>query len=317
MFLLLVLSPVGASAESDDDKCDSDQFGYERMLDTAYDQFSQAICLPSRWFDRFFATSESDEWQNAGTTLRVTQEQTLRDDGHYPHPLRIKTHVELPSLERRFSLLFANDDDVDNEHFGLQEDRRQRTDTNPEGFRAALRWAVKTSKRVNLDLDVGLRSELHAYSQLRYRWEKNVATRGRLRVTERLAYLDPDGFSLQMLHEYAHTMTVQSQLQFSAGLYRSEVTEKQGIGWTVTPGMSYHHRINHKAALQSSVGARFFTQPHWQAQLYRLSVLYRQNVLRPWLYYEVEPFWEWPIEQDFGTVTGISFRIEALFGYMR
>jgi hypothetical protein len=33
------------------------------------------------------------------------------------------------------------------------------------------------------------------------------------------------------------------------------------------------------------------------------------------LFYEVEPFWEWPKAEDFGTVTGISLRLEVLFGY--
>lgn len=312
---LLFIAQITMADEKD--FCDADRFGYSQKVDAAYDQFSQALCFPSRWFDRFFATTESDEWEQAGTTLRVVQEQTIRDDHHYPNSMRVQTHIRLPNLERRFSLLFANDDDVEDEHYGLQEDRRKRTDSAPEGFRAAARWAVRTSKRINLDLDVGLRSELHAYSQLRYRWKKKVSDRDMLRFTQKITFLDPVGFSTHTLNEFSRVMTPQSLMQFSAGFYRSELTEKEKIGWTVTPGMSYHYRLNSSTAIQTSAVGRFYTQPHWQAQLYRMSTLYRQNIFRPWFYYEIEPFWEWPIEYDFKTVTGISFRIEALFGYVR
>ena len=41
---------------------------------------------------------------------------------------------------------------------------------------------------------------------------------------------------------------------------------------------------------------------------------YRQNVLRPWFYYEVVPRLRWEEERDFSPLFGIELRAEAFLG---
>ena len=49
------------------------------------------------------------------------------------------------------------------------------------------------------------------------------------------------------------------------------------------------------------------------ADNYRLSYLYRANVYRKWIYFEVEPFLDWPEEDNYSTTLGIALRIEGYF----
>ena len=49
------------------------------------------------------------------------------------------------------------------------------------------------------------------------------------------------------------------------------------------------------------------------ADNYKLSYLYRANVYRKWLYFEVEPFLEWPEEENYSTTPGIALRVEGYF----
>ena len=46
---------------------------------------------------------------------------------------------------------------------------------------------------------------------------------------------------------------------------------------------------------------------------YTLSYRYRFNALREWLFFEIEPFLEWPRDENFTTTPGIALRIEGLF----
>ena len=46
---------------------------------------------------------------------------------------------------------------------------------------------------------------------------------------------------------------------------------------------------------------------------YTLSYRYRFNAFQKWLFFEVEPFVEWPEEENYSATPGIAFRIEGFF----
>jgi hypothetical protein len=46
---------------------------------------------------------------------------------------------------------------------------------------------------------------------------------------------------------------------------------------------------------------------------YTLSYRYRFNALREWLFFEVEPFIEFPEEENYTTTPGVALRIEGFF----
>ena len=62
--------------------------------------------------------------------------------------------------------------------------------------------------------------------------------------------------------------------------------------------------INQKV---TNIGTGFFIDK------YTLSYRYRFNALREWLFFEIEPFIEWPKDENFTTTPGIALRIEGFF----
>ena len=48
-------------------------------------------------------------------------------------------------------------------------------------------------------------------------------------------------------------------------------------------------------------------------QNYIASYRYRFNAYRHWLFFEIEPFIEWPKEENYHATPGIAFRIEGVF----
>jgi hypothetical protein len=329
-FLLFVSIPVHAmgntagnvtdtdsSVAASVDPCAAIQPLNPRWWDATQKRLSHAICWPGRWVDSFFANSDDSDPLASGTTLRVTQEETFRDNGQRNAPLDVQASVELPNLERRFKLLFINDDETQRNERDLSDEQAADLGVshNPHGFRSALRWALRQSQRINLDWDVGVRSGLHGYSRLRYRWLKPVSSSSWVRLTQKVYFRDPYGFSSESVAEYNHSLSPVSSLRFVTDGLLSEENNEQGIGWVLSQSAAYYYRLTSHSAIQYQVGAFAYTQPAWAAQKYRASILYRRNIFRPWLFYEVEPFWEWPKAEDFGTVTGISLRLEVLFGY--
>ena len=49
------------------------------------------------------------------------------------------------------------------------------------------------------------------------------------------------------------------------------------------------------------------------ADNYKLSYLYRANAYRKWLFFEIEPFLEWPEKEGYSTTPGIALRVEGYF----
>ncbi len=321
LWLLLLVtwglaSGAFADAESMVDPCNAAaRQGKYTWVDKTHLQISQLLCWPSRWVDHFFHDHTGYRWQEAGTTVRLTQTATWRDDHQSSTPFDIHARAELPGLEKRFKLFFVNDEDVLEAEHKKTSSQSGETDNQTKGFRAALRLALRKSRHYGLDFDVGLRSGLHAYSQIRYQWHKPVSMRGRLAFEQTFYYLDPEGGATNSLLEYAYDVSSKGTIRLSSNALYSEENHEEGKGWVISQNVAYYYRIDDQSAIKFRLGTYGYTEPGWAIQKYYFSTLYRRNFFRSWLFYEIEPFWEWPKDQGFGTVTGLSLRLEVILGF--
>jgi len=61
---------------------------------------------------------------------------------------------------------------------------------------------------------------------------------------------------------------------------------------------------------------RFLTKPYFNLDEILLSIQYRQNFWRKWLFYKVAPQYRFPRGRDFTGTPGILFSLEMYFGYV-
>lgn len=303
-----------AADELANDPCHNDS--KQRWWDNAHQQLSSIVCWPSRWFDDFFGHGDNLDSQ-AGTTLRIRQSATLRDDHDHSAPLHIHTHVLLPQLKNRVKLIFSNDDEAEDDQQRIVGPGQRAADSEPHGFRAALRWMLVTTKNNGLDFDVGMRSGLKAYGRARHRWIQPLSDRSRLYLTQKLTYRQTKGLSYQPTVDYSYALSKKRSIGLGIDAKISEETIDDGKGWIINPWASYYQRLSQKSALRYAMGLNAETRPAWGVTLYRTSILYRRSFYRRWLFYEIEPFLEWPRSQHFGTVSGISVRLEVYLGFLR
>ncbi|EKF74067.1 hypothetical protein A11A3_10426 [Alcanivorax hongdengensis A-11-3] len=286
------------------------------LIDRTHDWMSRTVCWPSRWVDHFFADPNHAIDEQPGTLLRVISAYRWQDDHDSGSDLNIRAKAELPNAENRLSLVFRTDSDRDDE---LRDDLASRPEqvgnNNNNGFRSALRWVVTTSDRMDIDLDAGLRSQLKVFTRARYRWRYQLpGGKTWFRFTQKGYWEDPEGFGTSSLFELDRPITPVTSFRFSNEIELTEENNEAGRNWYFNQGGALYFRLGKRSGIGLYASYDAYTRPVTAIETWRVSLRFRRNIWRDWLYYEVEPYAFWPREDNFKGVTGVVFRVETQFG---
>lgn len=290
--------------------------GEGALLDRTHARMSRTVCWPSQWFDRFFANPDDMLDDPASTLLRVIGGYRWQDNGDSGNEVRVRASVDLPNASRSLRLTFRNDDDI-NEDFSAPTDTRpQNVGENEDStFRAALNWAARQTERDNIDLEVGVRSEIKTFVRGRYRIRLPMpGERWAFRFTESLYWIDGIGAGAQTRFEFDRPLAERTVLRLVTQGEHNEELAEQELGWDLDQSAAVYMRLGSRAALQYSIGAQGYTDPSANVDVWRTSIRYRRNIWRPWLFWELEPFAFWPRSDDYHGVSGVVFRLETQFG---
>lgn len=290
--------------------------GDEALLDRTHARMSRTVCWPSQWFDRFFANPDDMLDDPASTLLRVIGGYRWQDNDDSGNEVRIRASVDLPNASRRLRLTFRNDDDI-NEDFSAPTDTRPQDvgENEDSTFRAALNWAARQTERDNIDLEVGVRSEVKTFVRGRYRIRLPMpGERWVFRFTESLYWIDGIGAGTQTRFEFDRPLARRTVLRLVTQGEHNEELADQELGWNLDQSAAIYVKLNSRAALQYSIGAQGYTDPSANVDVWRTSIRYRRNIWRPWLFWELEPFAFWPRFDDYHGVSGVVFRLETQFG---
>jgi hypothetical protein len=96
------------------------------------------------------------------------------------------------------------------------------------------------------------------------------------------------------------------------GRWRGEDSNEQGYSTSI--GSVLTQRLGADAGLQYEFRTVFFTQPDLHVDEYLLSLRYRQQTRRDWVYFEVVPQVSFEDEFDFSFNPGIRLRLEVFYG---
>lgn len=287
------------------------------FLDRSFDRISAGICYPGRWVDQFFEDPDDLSADHAYTQLRIIQANRWQDNGERGDELRVRARVRLPNMQERWLLVFRNDEDINDDAQELDRDPASVgiEEDDESTARAALRWARSISRRFELDMDVGARSDLKGYWRARYRYQRPLGeSLWWARFSQKGYWEDPDGWGLDTSLQFDRPLTSRLTLRFNHELEWTEERNELdiGLGWTQTA--SLYHALRKRSAVQYLVGWSGNTKPATSAQVYRTAVRFRRSVWKPWFYYEIEPYAFWPRADDFHGVTGIVGRLEIQLG---
>jgi hypothetical protein len=217
----------------------------------------------TEWMDSFFGDPNYDI-EKPESLLRVEWVNSWDEEDDEKSKVRLRGKLQLPAISKRLNLVFSGEDgdDLDN----IVEDDRDADD------RVGLLYTVGERNRSRVDLTLGISTD-ELRPGIRYRNQGPIGERHRYRFTQRL-------------------------LRWSNRALYGE--ESKGVEWRSRVSLSRRLRSEEKKRNRVITGftsVKGFTDPSY-VRNYRIGALWRSQVLRRYLFIELEPSYNWRKNND-------------------
>jgi hypothetical protein len=273
-------------------------------VDTSHAFATNRAQALAQWMDDFFGAPVRDA-ERADTFVRVIALDDWESRDGHDLKVRVRGQVSLPKLSERVDLIFSGEE---NEQGLTEEERAQENDVG-------VRFNFRDSERVRFDATLSARSGPALLPGVRFRYQQPISEDSWGRLTQRLQYHSEDGFRALTNIDLNRILDDRSLLRWGA---RMRWEEDKGF-WDWTSSLVYrqwlrdHPRFPSAVEYFVSLSGRNDPEP-FNAN-YRLGVLYRKSFFREYLFYEVEPSFNWR-KDDYNDgrsgILGIVLRLEIM-----
>ncbi|WP_126803346.1 hypothetical protein [Aliidiomarina minuta] len=286
--------------------------GVERLpaADRSHHLASRGVCFPGQWIDSFFAEEDSLPYA-ARTLVRAMYFSRWQENEGYVGGTRVDGHISLNNISDRLSLILRSadkDDDLLRERLDVEspDDRGK--------ARAAVRFATALGRQASSRTDVGIRGST-PFVRTRFRYNQPLIWGVHGRFNQEFYWRGNDErrgvvSELQM----GRRLTGNTTLRATSTIESNTALRAQDVLWQWSHSVSHFWRLAHRTGLHTLVRVNGKYQEQHKVQSYQYSMRFRSSLLRPWIYYEVEPFALQKRENNFSTSPGIMFRFEVQFG---
>ncbi len=274
-------------------------------LDSMHRAISDSVLDSAQWFDDFFAIDNAKENQKAlgEARIRLAWEPRSRELNEFDAKLKVR--VKLPNLKNRVDLILSDEeDDFDNKVRAGREDDINRQNR----FNLALRF--KRSPDSGLSHRVGFGRRFQYYAKSRYRDKFDVSDDIEFRYDASIYYYNRDKFGADTGFTVDYDHTKHTLLRFNSRFYFRDKTDD----WLWQHSWQNLHQVNDKTALVYGVYIEGLSRPNYRLEEYLVSVKWRKNAMREWLFFDVEPFILWRRDESFSASFGVALRVEGFFG---
>ena len=162
------------------------------------------------------------------------------------------------------------------------------------------------------DVTAGLKSGPKGKLGTRYRYQLPFWQRNRFRFSEELYWIGGDGFGTLTRVDFDRSYGKDILVRWANRAEYSE--ESNGIEWT--SALAWVKRLNEKSAVNVGAFMRGDTDPRYlKSRGFRTS--YRRQFFRPWLFWELQPQYEWRKEDPGANRDGVfstQLRLEVVIG---
>jgi hypothetical protein len=321
IIILLFVSPIGHTTEPSIEKKEiknntlattkskNKQIDQEdNWGDALHNSISNSVYRSALWFDSFFTENDAEQLSpKTSAKIRLGWLPKRRDISETEVKFRLK--VTLPHFKHKTDLILSDDSDDNLDNSSLAAHQIQ-SNTENESFTAAIRYVQKHEKNKFTDYRIGISSAdvfIRARHKRRFFWKEKHA----VKLEPAVYYFLDDGLGARLLVEYDYQIDEKNQYRVSHSIRASE--SYQGEKWK----QSFYHlkqlNNNRASVLGITIDGRYNSEEGDYIEQYKFSYRYRFNALKSWLYFEVEPFVEWPKEEDYMATPGIALRVEGYF----
>lgn len=296
-------SVVNASSDSQNDEL-LPSIKILEPLDTPRDAISHGVASFADWIDTFFAGDRVyDEIQESHVKYYAQQTYFDKDGPSFYSKLKVK--LVFPKTEKRLKLLIESEEDD-------EETPQQSIATVPENTDPSigLRFVEKKSTlwRIHSDALVRRRSKWEIIGRLRIRRRIDNGP-WIYRISEYINLVSTDGLSEKTKLDIDNALGEKFLFRSSTFATWKNINGYFDYG----QDFSLFQTLNKKRAITYQTGIRAISEHNPHTINYYLTMGYRVQAHKDWLFYEINPAINYPIENNFNPIKSISFRLEVVF----
>lgn len=267
------------------------------------------------WCDRVLGSELGQGVE--GPRASVWWKNDFRYDGlqHYTFRTALRASIRLPRLTRKLRLVIAAENQgdptaaipVDPGTPGANVASTTRASS------AGLVYDLFRTPRTffNIGGGVQVRAEPDVYARARFQYVQPLGTDTLGRFTTTGAYHAREGLGVSNQLDFEHRLSQPTRLVWANSASLSEEIN----GWAWGTELTLFHVLSGSSIFRIGGSVRGGTRPAFEVQNYRVYTGYRRNILRRWLFVELEPDVNWPLLSDGtrDTVYGATLRLEVFF----
>lgn len=275
--------------------CRDDKDRPASWLDRTHSYVSERLCEPAAWFDGFFGDPRAAEETPVGSFFRVRNSLRWDESEDFGHDIRVSANISLPRVSDRVRLLISRDESIEGE-LGQGDNR---DDDRDEQTRLGLRFVLTDFGRTQFDVDGTVKVSsggLNPRVRGRGRNTWGLTDTTQARFTQTVFWERDDGVGTSSRADWEWLPDSKSLVRLTG---RATVSEgSDGMDWRAA--LVGFRQLNRKTAIRSEIGAFGHTRPERVTEEYFVNFRFRRSFLRDWLFYELQPEYAWPVDDDTG-----------------
>lgn len=220
--------------------------------------------------------------------------------------LRFRIRVQLPALEDRVDLLLSDNEDETQDN----TIRAARNTDNNDRDRTtiALRFRPEQDSHYSFRVGAGRRDQL--YVKARYRDALALSSQWAMLYDSELYFYSRDRLGAETGVAFQYDVNEKHLFRQNNRFYFRDDTND----WLWRHEVHHLYSVDEHNAVVPHFMVEGLSQPNYRVEEIYAGMRWRNNTLRDWLFFEVEPFVLWLRNEDFKTSYGVALRIEAYYG---
>ncbi len=274
-------------------------------LDDWYCHFNHGIESTVIEVNKWFVADHTPSAQRAKASGKLRFGWEPRSGDLNQLDFRFKIRVKLPALQDRVELLLS-DDEGDLNQQAVKAARNQQLGSNDQAT-VALQFKDKPDSKLVYRIGLGRGSQI--YTRARYSDRVDLNQQNSMNYYAEVNYYSDDQVGVETKISLNHRISKNQALELDNTFRYRDKTED--LFWRHEIQYLYIHDSKTSYLLTALVDG--LNKPSYHEEQVLVSMRYKRNILRPWLFLEVEPFFLWLREENFRTSFGVALRAEVHF----
>ncbi len=280
------------------------------LLDSAHSFLSTRLVEFVDQVDTFFGDERVDD-ESRDSFLRFGYGMVANTDGTFDDVSRLRLKVDLPRIEKKLNILFETDGEEAFTTGTAQQDNPVFAG-NRSDYSTALRYVVKESSKWSALADAGVSFGNPPDEFLRGRLRRTEAVKDwNFRFTQMIFWYQSKGLGETTQFDIETRAGWNDLLRLVAKATWTDKTAEFDYGQSI----SLYHELGPRHAMVLSAGYSGESEPTSRVTGYFFGGRVRKRAnRRKWLFFELEPKWQFSEQMNFRMQPTLTMSIEAMFG---